>query len=101
MCPPLTIRILIANSSRRWRGIFKELLQDGGRADFSKNLRASLLNKYLTNEPSFSWIHLAGQYLKIFQNKGIMVLSTLTRLDLKRKIIREKNISGLYIVNHP
>jgi hypothetical protein len=27
----------------KWRGIFKGLSQDGGWADFSKNLRASLL----------------------------------------------------------
>jgi hypothetical protein len=35
----------------RWRGIFKGISQYGGRADFSKNLRASLFNKYLLNEP--------------------------------------------------
>jgi hypothetical protein len=34
-----------------------------GQADFSKNLRPSLFNKYLTNEPNFNQIHLAGQYL--------------------------------------
>jgi hypothetical protein len=30
----LAIRILIANSRTRWRGIFKGLSQDWGRADF-------------------------------------------------------------------
>jgi hypothetical protein len=31
--------------------------------DFSKNLRASLLNDDLSNEPYFGQIHLTGQYL--------------------------------------
>ncbi len=31
---------------------------------FSKNLRASLFNDDLSNEPNFGRIHLAGQYLK-------------------------------------
>ncbi len=31
--------------------------------DFSKNLRASLFNDNLSNEPNFGRIHLAGQYL--------------------------------------
>jgi hypothetical protein len=31
--------------------------------DFSKILRASLLNDDLSNEPNFGQIHLAGQYL--------------------------------------
>ncbi len=59
----LAIRFLIADSCTRCRWIFKELSQDGGRVDFSKNLCASLFNKYLSNEPYFSRIHLAGQYL--------------------------------------
>jgi hypothetical protein len=42
-----------ANSCKGWREIFKWLSQDGGRADFSKNLRASLFNKALSNEPLF------------------------------------------------
>jgi len=41
----------------------KGLSQDGGWADFHKNLCASLFNKYLSNEPYFSQIHLANQYL--------------------------------------
>jgi hypothetical protein len=36
----------------RWRRIFKGLSQDGGRADFSKNFRASPFDKY-PNEPNF------------------------------------------------
>jgi hypothetical protein len=32
--------------------------------DFSKNLRAFLLNKYLSNEPDLGCIHHAGQYLR-------------------------------------
>ncbi len=59
----LAIGILIAKSCMRWREIFKGFSQDGGRADFSKNLRASLFNKYQSNEPNFSRIHLGGQYL--------------------------------------
>jgi hypothetical protein len=42
----LAIRTLIANSCTRWRGIFEWHSQDGGRADFSNNLRSSLLNTY-------------------------------------------------------
>jgi hypothetical protein len=47
----LALKFLIANICMRWRWIFKELSQDRGRVDFSKNLRASLFNKYLSNEP--------------------------------------------------
>ncbi len=61
--PALAIRFRITNSCIRWRGIFKRLSQDGGRADFSKNLLASLFNKDLSKEPNFGQIHLAGQYL--------------------------------------
>ncbi len=57
------IRNTVANSFTRGRGIFKGLSQDGGWADFSKNLRASLLYKGLSKEPNLGWIHLAGQYL--------------------------------------
>jgi hypothetical protein len=46
----------------RWRGILKGLSQDRGRVDFSKN-RACLFNEDLSNEPIFSQIYLAGQYL--------------------------------------
>jgi hypothetical protein len=34
-----------------------------GRADFSKNLSATLFKDDLSNEPNFGWIHLAGLYL--------------------------------------
>jgi hypothetical protein len=37
----------------------------GGRADFSNNLGTSPFNKYLSNEPNFDRIHLAGQYLQL------------------------------------
>ncbi len=50
------------NSCTRWRGIFKELSQDGGRDDYSKHLRASLFKKGLSNEPNLGRIHLTGQY---------------------------------------
>ncbi len=62
----LAIRSRIVNSCTRWRGIFKELSQEGGQADFSKNLRASHLNKGLSNEPNFGRINLAGKYLKLY-----------------------------------
>jgi hypothetical protein len=52
-CAPLGIRILIANNCTRWRGIFKGLSQDG-RADFSEDLRGSLFNADLSNEPILS-----------------------------------------------
>jgi hypothetical protein len=60
--PALGIRFRTANSCTRRREIFTGLSQDGGRADFSKSLRASLFNKYQSNEPNFSRIHLAGQF---------------------------------------
>ncbi len=47
----------------RWRGIFKGLSQDGGRANFLKNLCNTSFNKDLSNEPTFGLIHIAGQYL--------------------------------------
>jgi hypothetical protein len=53
----------IAIQKTRRRSKPYKVLTGWGRADFSKNLRASLFNKYLSNEPNFSWIHLAGQYL--------------------------------------
>jgi hypothetical protein len=64
LCAPLlAIGILIVNIYTRDFRIFKELSQDGGRADFSTNLRAPLFKKCLSNEPNFGQIHLAGQYL--------------------------------------
>jgi len=38
-------------------------LKDSQEMDFSKNLRASLFNGDLSNEPTFSQIHLGRQYL--------------------------------------
>jgi hypothetical protein len=37
--------------------------EDGGRRIFLKTFCASLFNEDLWNEPNFSRIHLAGQYL--------------------------------------
>jgi hypothetical protein len=48
-----------------WHCNLKGLSQHGGWADFYKNLRASLFNDDLSNEPYFGQIHLAGQYLLI------------------------------------
>jgi hypothetical protein len=62
MDAPFEIRIIIA----RWRGIFKGLSQVGGSVKdrfLSKNLRDSLFNKYLWNQPNLSRIYFAGQYL--------------------------------------
>jgi hypothetical protein len=64
LCAPLAIRFRIANRCTRWRRNFKGLSQNGGQADCSKNLRASLSNDDLSNEPKFGRIHLAGQYLE-------------------------------------
>ncbi len=52
---PLAIRCLIANYCTRGRCNFKGLSRDGGWADFSKNLRASLFNDDLLNDPNFGW----------------------------------------------
>jgi hypothetical protein len=60
----LGIRFRIANSCTRWCGIFKGLSQDGGQADFSKNLHASLLNKGLSSEPS-RWTVSLNYYLAV------------------------------------
>ncbi len=57
-CAPsvqLAIRCLIANYCTRGRCNFKGLSQDGGWADFSKNLRASLFNDDLSIEPNLGW----------------------------------------------
>jgi hypothetical protein len=57
MCAILEIRILLANSCTRWCRIFIGLSQDRGRADFSKNLRASNFKKksnYLLSSKSIS-----------------------------------------------
>ncbi len=39
------------------------LSEDRGRAKFAENLRASPFNNDLSNEATFSLIHLDGQYL--------------------------------------
>jgi hypothetical protein len=44
-------------------GTFKGLSQVGGKAKFAENLRPSPITKQLSNETTFSLIHLAGQYL--------------------------------------
>jgi hypothetical protein len=56
MCALLAIRILTA------KRIFKELSQDGGWTDFSKNLRASPFNEDLSIDTAFSQLPLAEQY---------------------------------------
>jgi hypothetical protein len=61
--PGMAIHLRISNSFTRWRGILKGLSQDGGQADYSKNLSASFFNKGLTNEPNLGRIHLVEQYL--------------------------------------
>ncbi len=49
LCAPWGIRFRIPNSHTRWRCNFKGLSMHGGRADFSKNLRASLFHADLSN----------------------------------------------------
>jgi hypothetical protein len=75
---------------------FNGLSQDGGRADFTKNLLTSLFLKYLSNEPNFSRIHFAGQYLS--QNhrffKNIYIVHSL--LGLQAKVKREVLPTVLY-----
>jgi hypothetical protein len=63
LIPLLGLHFQISNSRTRWHCNFKGLLQDGGRTDFSENLCTSLFHDDLSNEPTFSQIHLAGQYL--------------------------------------
>jgi hypothetical protein len=59
----LAIAFQIAKHCTRWRGNFKGFSQDGGRAKIAKNIRASPFNKDLSNDTTFSQIHLDGQYL--------------------------------------
>ncbi len=61
--PELAIHFWIANSL--WGGAVavKGSHKMDGYGDFSENLRASLFNKDLSDEPNFRRIHLAGQYL--------------------------------------
>ncbi len=54
---------LMGNYCTRWRPWVKGLSLDVGRADFSKNPCDVSFKKGLSNEPTFSPIHLAGQYL--------------------------------------
>jgi hypothetical protein len=63
LCAPLAICFQLANSCTRWRSNFKGSYRVGDGRIFLKNLRASLFNDDLSNEITFSQIHLAGQYL--------------------------------------
>jgi hypothetical protein len=54
--PALAIRKRVANICTMCAG-------DGWLADFSKNFRASLSSKGLSNEPNLGRIHLSRQYL--------------------------------------
>jgi hypothetical protein len=59
------LEIFLSNSQSKNGAVlnFKWLSQNGGRTDFSENLRVSLLIDDLSNEPTFSQSHLDGQYL--------------------------------------
>jgi hypothetical protein len=48
-----TFKCLMANYCTRLHGICKGLSHDGGREDFSKNLRETPINKDLLHEPNF------------------------------------------------
>jgi hypothetical protein len=63
LCALLAIRFLIANNSRRWRGIFEEHSQDGGRPEVDENLHAVPLNDVLSVKTTVSQILLNKQYL--------------------------------------
>jgi hypothetical protein len=52
--PVSEIHFRIANSRSRWRCNIKGLSQDGGRTDFSENLRSSLFNDDLSKESMLS-----------------------------------------------
>ncbi len=75
----LAIRCLIANYCTRWRPNFKGLSQDGDGQIFSKNLRASIFNDDLSNEPNFGRIHLARQYgtFKIWSFGTLKIISAI------------------------
>jgi hypothetical protein len=51
--PSLAFCVQIANIFTRWHCNFQGLSKDGGRADFSNNLRAPLFNEDLSNKPNF------------------------------------------------
>jgi len=61
LCAPLAIRFRIAHCCTRWGRYFKGLAQHGERWDVSKNLRASLLNDDLSNEPNFGWMKMGAR----------------------------------------
>jgi hypothetical protein len=63
LIPLLGFHFQIANSRTRWHCNFKGLSQDRGLTDFSEQLCTSLFQGDLSNEPTFSQIYLAGQYL--------------------------------------
>ncbi len=57
LCVPLTTAFRIGNCCTRWHCTFKGL-----RVKFTENLRASTFNEDLSDENTFSLIHLGGQY---------------------------------------
>jgi hypothetical protein len=59
----LDAQLSITSTAQDGSVTLKDSYQGGGQADFSENLRASLFNKYQSNEPNFGRIHLAGKYL--------------------------------------
>jgi hypothetical protein len=46
---------------KRWRRIFKGFSQDGGQADFAKNICALPFNKDILNDDNFSQVNADGQ----------------------------------------
>ncbi len=59
----LAIRCLVASYCTRWRCNW--VLTGWGTGGFSINLRASLFNKYLSNEPNFGRIHSLDNTCKV------------------------------------
>jgi hypothetical protein len=72
------------------RGIFKGLSHHGGQANFSKKTAAPLpLIKILSNEPNYSRIHLAGQYLK---NNFLILIKHCTFFPKRGNLVGYKNL---------
>jgi len=103
----LGISFLLANSCTTWRGIFKGLSQDRRRADFSKNLRASLFNKFLSNKPNFSRIPISlDSTFKSRKVKSARIKKDILCMCVVNKIPHGRKQPGhavlhLQIVTHP
>ncbi len=90
----LAVKCLKANYCIRWRGLFKGLSRDGGRAEFSKRPPRFLFDDDLSNEPNFGRIHLAGQYSTDVPKRFFLIFFLVGRiwiLEAKTLRIRTRN----------